>query len=194
MGLAAAAAQGPENIRPAVLITTTPTPVPPAAAAPKSPLSVTERLLSFDANKDHRISRDELPERMQGLIERGDRNADGVLDVEEIRALVSAASSQRVGGRFHPQPAEGLSGVISDLKLPPEKHARASEIVSAQKGFLNLNEPAGVAIIKAMKLLLDDEEFGNFLAAARRLARTPQIGMGAVSGLVRGLPPPAADR
>ena len=38
---------------------------------------VVERLMSFDRNADHRISREELPERMQALVARGDTNADG---------------------------------------------------------------------------------------------------------------------
>ena len=52
-------------------------------------------LMSFDANGDHRISRDELPDRMQELIARGDRDADAALDSTEIRALVNARSSAR---------------------------------------------------------------------------------------------------
>ena len=55
-----------------------------------------DRLESFDANRDQRISRDELPERMQGLVARGDRNADAVLDWEEIRALVNLGAADHV--------------------------------------------------------------------------------------------------
>ena len=82
-----------------------------------------ERLVSFDADADGRISRDELPERMQGLVARGDRNADAALDSDEIRALVNAASSGPTRVSFRPQSSEGLPGVIRDLKLPPAKHA-----------------------------------------------------------------------
>src|SRR5262249_8203431 len=41
---------------------------------------VVERIMSFDKNKDGKITKDELPERMQFLIERGDANKDGALD------------------------------------------------------------------------------------------------------------------
>ncbi len=71
------------------------------------------------------ISRDELPERMQGLVARGDRNADAALDSDEIRALVNAASSEHVRVSFRSQSSEGLPGVIRDLKLSPAKHACA---------------------------------------------------------------------
>ena len=83
-------ARGPPS---AVLITEMP-PVPLAPRA-KSPQPVIERLMSFDGNTDHRISRDELPERMQGLVARGDKNADAALDSDEIRSLVIAAASER---------------------------------------------------------------------------------------------------
>jgi hypothetical protein len=192
MGVGAAAAQGPESIRPAVLITKEP--APPSLAAARSPLAVIERLLSFDANKDHRITRDELPERMQALIARGDKNADATLDVDEIRADVNAASSDRTRVAFRFQPSDGLPGVISDLKLSPAKREQALAIVSAHKVAPNVNEPAGSDLYKAMRLLLDDEEYENFAAAAARLSRTAQIRMGTAGGIVRPLPPPPTVR
>ena len=130
-GVGAAAAQAPVVLRSAVLITEMP-PLPLAPRA-KSPHAVIERLMSFDGNADHRISRDELPERMQGLVARGDKNADAALDADEIRALVIAAASERVRVAFRPQPSEGLPGVIRDLKLPPAKHAQALAIVGPHK-------------------------------------------------------------
>ena len=190
MMVGTAAAQAPEGVRPAVLIQTTAPPPPPGTA--RSPLAVRERLLSFDADKDLRISRDELPERMQGLIARGDKNANGVLDFEEIHALVNAAASERTRIVFRPQPSEGLPGVISDLKLSPAKREQALAIL--QKLAPDVNQPAGGDVYKAMKLLLDDEDYENFAAAAARLSKTAQIRMGIVGGIVRPLPPPPTVR
>ena len=190
MMVGAAAAQAPEGVRPAVLIPTTAPPPPPGTA--RSPLAVRERLLSFDADKDLRISRDELPERMQGLIARGDKNANGVLDFEEIHALVNAAASERTRISFRPQPSEGLPGVISDLKLSPAKREQALAIL--QKLAPNVNQPAGSDVYKAMRLLLDDEDYENFAAAAARLSKTAQIRMGIGGGIVRPLPPPPTVR
>ena len=184
MMVGAAAAQAPEGVRPAVLIPTTAPPPPPGTA--RSPLAVRERLLSFDADKDLRISRDELPERMQGLIARGDKNANGVLDFEEMHALVNAAASERTRISFHPQPSEGLPGVISDLKLSPAKREQALAIL--QKLAPNVNQPVGGDVYKAMRLLLDDEDYENFAAAAARLSKTAQIRMGIGGGIVRPLP------
>jgi hypothetical protein len=78
-----------------------------------------------------------------------------------------------------------LPGVISDLKLSPATREQALAILSAHKIAPNVNEPAGSDLYKAMKLLLDDEEYENFAAAAARLARTMQIRMGTSGGIVR---------
>jgi hypothetical protein len=167
-----AVAQNPEIVRKAVLINAAPP--PSGLSASRSPLAVIERVLSFDANKDHRITLDELPQRMQPLIARGDRNADAALDVDEIRALVNAASSDRSRVAFRFQPSDGLPGVISDLKLSPAKREQALAILSAHKVPPNVKGSALVSsdVDKAMKLLLDDEEYGNFVAAAQRLSKT----------------------
>jgi hypothetical protein len=177
-----------EGIRPAVLITTTPPPAPPPPPGPVG--AITARLMSFDADSDLRVARDELPERMQGLIARGDKNADGALDVGEIRALVTAASSERTRLLFRPKQFDGLAGVISDMRLSPEKHARALAIVAAHKPVRNASEPIDREIYKAMRSLLDDEEYEDFVAAAERLSRTAQIGgiaAGVAGGVVGGV-------
>jgi len=46
---------------------------------------VIARLMTFDRDNDGRLVKGELPERMQELITRGDRNADGILHLEELR-------------------------------------------------------------------------------------------------------------
>lgn len=183
IGVGATAAQAPV-LRPAVLITEMP---PPLAAPGRSPVAVIERLMSFDANSDHRISRDELPERMQEVVARGDRNADAALDSDEIRALVTAASSQRVRGSFRSQASEGLPGVINDLTLPPVKHARAIAVLSAYKLPRTINDSTGSDLYGELSALLDDEEYENFVAAGARLSRSPQLRMNTSGGIVNGV-------
>lgn len=180
-----AAAQPPERLRPAVLVSTA---EPNAfAGGARSPLAVTERLMSFDANKDRRLSRAELPERMQRLITRGDKNADAALDVDEIRALVTAAASERTRVFVRPQPSEGLQGVISDLKLSPAKREQALAILSAHKPAPHVKAPANTDLYKAMRSLLDDEEYENFAAAAERLSKTAPLRMGTIGGTIGGV-------
>ena len=150
--------------------------------------------MSFDVNGDDRITRDELPERMEELVTRGDRNADAVLDSGEIRALVDAASSGPTRVSFRPQTSEGLPGVIRDLKLSPAKHLRAIVIVGPHKFPRNVNDPASRDFLGEMKALLDDEEYENFVAAATRLSRTADIMFGTVGGVVGGVPQPAGRK
>ncbi|MBI2479857.1 MAG: hypothetical protein HYV60_14855 [Planctomycetia bacterium] len=67
------------------------------------------RVLSFDKNDDGKITKDELPERMQGLIDRGDSNDDGALDKVELAKI--AASFQGQGqGRGPGAPDAGPDG------------------------------------------------------------------------------------
>jgi hypothetical protein len=188
IGVAAVAAQAPGPR----FITEVP-PAPPAGPG-RSARSVIDRLVSFDVNADQRISRDELPERMQGLIARGDRNADATLDSDEIRALVNAASPERRHISFRAQSSEGLPGVISDLKLPPAKRTRALAIASAHQLPRNLKDAASSDLYREMRTVLDDEEYENFVAAAARLLRNPQFGGGVIGGVVGGLPQAPAPR
>jgi len=62
----------------------------PGAASANDTL---QTLMAFDANHDGKISKEELPERMQGMLERGDTNHDGVLTEEEIRKLASSQAA-----------------------------------------------------------------------------------------------------
>jgi len=179
MAIGAAAGQAP-GPRPAIFITEAPAP-----SVMRSPVAMIDRLTSFDANKDRLVSADELPERMQELVARGDRNADRALDPDEIRTLVNTAMSQRRRVSFRTQPSEGLAGVISDLKLEPEKHRRALALVDANKPA-NVRGAESTDLYQELKALLDDEEYENFVAASERLARNPQfrtIG-GTVGGVV----------
>ena len=52
-------------------------------------------LMAFDKNGDGKLERSEMPERMQGLFDRGDINKDGVLTVQEIRKLAQAEQASR---------------------------------------------------------------------------------------------------
>ena len=107
MTIGAAAAEATVVLRSAV---TVPEPPPlPFPPLPKSSHPLIERLVSFDGNADRRISRHELPERMQTLVARGDANADAALDSNEIRYLVYAGSPKGPGVRPSPSAIRGLA-------------------------------------------------------------------------------------
>jgi cytochrome c peroxidase len=171
MGAGDAAGQRLEVLRSAVNTEKPAAPLPPGA---RSPYVQIERLLFFDRNADHRLSRDELPERMQGLLARADRNADAVLDPDEIRSFVNRAETERIGVFVRLQPFDGLPGVINDLKLPPAKHGHALALVSVDRFPRRRSDVPSSALLAEMRALLDDEEYQNFVAAAARLQRMPQ--------------------
>ena len=58
-----------------------------------TPEEIVKELLEFDKNGDGQISQDELSERMQGMITRGDANQDGVLSQDELLKLAQAQSA-----------------------------------------------------------------------------------------------------
>jgi hypothetical protein len=61
---------------------------------------IVERIMAFDKNKDGKVTKDELPERMHHLITMGDTNKDGALDRDEIKKLVVAYGGSGPAGGF----------------------------------------------------------------------------------------------
>lgn len=80
-------------------------------------------LMSFDANGDGKLSRSELPERFQGIFDRGDENKDGFLTPDEIRkvATAQAAPPERAGAGRGPGGGrgEGPRGEMNFIRLDP---------------------------------------------------------------------------
>jgi hypothetical protein len=159
---------------------------------------IVERIMAFDKNKDGKITRDELPERMQHLIDQGDTNKDGALDREEIRKLVTSANASggfgghgggfSGGGRMEgfggAGPAEigsrssvgfasagpgYIEGVVEDLKLPGKKKDEAMAAVKAhEENVRKLMAQARAEMLEKMKGILSDEELKDFEAALDR--------------------------
>ena len=54
-----------------------------------------DTLFSFDTNKDGKLSKDEIPERMQGIFARADADKDGVLSGDELRTAMRGGRGPR---------------------------------------------------------------------------------------------------
>jgi hypothetical protein len=57
-----------------------------------------ERMMGLDANKDGKVDKGEMPERMQRMLERADLNGDGAIDRQEAEKLAEQFQ-QRAGGQ-----------------------------------------------------------------------------------------------
>ena len=69
----------------------------PGQGGPGGGITV-ERLLQNDKNKDGKLTKDELPERMQRALQFADANKDGALDKNELKKLVERIKRSQ-GGR-----------------------------------------------------------------------------------------------
>ncbi len=74
-----------------------------------SQFSFVDRIMGFDENKDGKVSKDELPERMQRLMGRGDTNKDGFIDKDEASKLADVMGGGR-GGQGGPGGPRGQGG------------------------------------------------------------------------------------
>jgi hypothetical protein len=151
-----------------------------------------EHLMSFDKNKDGKLTKDELPERMHDLIAKGDTNKDGALDKEEIKKLAADLAKDRpllaggLGGGFPPGPggrggfgnrgsaatmlpARAVERALEDLKLSGAAKEKANAAVKAYRERLRqLTELARTDLLLTMTDLLNEAEFKKFKAAVDR--------------------------
>jgi len=70
-----------------------------------NPAEMIQRIKDADKNKDGKITKAELPEQMQRMMERMDTNQDGVIDSEELKAV-----EQRFAQRAQGQPGQRPQG------------------------------------------------------------------------------------
>ncbi len=128
--------------------------MPPQAGSRVSVDAVLARMMTFDRDRDGKVTTSELSERMEGLVARGDRTGDGALDESEIRFL--ATEQQFVarlpqGGGYGFADAAGLSSrnhienSIDDLRLAPSTSQEAKRIAMA---FVDDFEAASVTNLR----------------------------------------------
>ena len=80
------------------------------------------RIREFDKNDDGKVSREELPERMQRVLDRADTNKDDALDEQELKRMAAAMAAGR-GARPEGRPGsrpEGEAGGDRPRRPPLE--------------------------------------------------------------------------
>jgi hypothetical protein len=151
---------------------------------------VIARLMSFDKNGDGKLTKDELPERMQDLIARGDTNKDGALDKEEIRKLAAELAREESGrggpgggpgGRPNqpgrPVPPAALERAVNDLKLTDSKKESAATVLAAHKDSLrNLTQLARAEVLLKVSDQLSTDELRKLEAVLDRPIGPPPFG------------------
>jgi hypothetical protein len=120
----------------------------PAQPPSISVQDVVERVMAFDRNKDGKLTKDELPQRMHHLIELGDTNKDGALDRDELKKLADALA--RAPRKF------GFGGPIRVGQALVEVKARQVRQMMDQA-------------LKQMETIMSEEEYMDFRAAVDRL-------------------------
>lgn len=156
------------------------------AAAPATPEIVVARLMSFDRNTDGRVVVDELPERMQSLVSRGDSSSDGALDRAEIQRLAVTPASQvfvpgglqagryGFGDTLSFETSKHIDGALDDLRLAGDTNERAREM--ARTFLAGADARAMDDLMATMGDVLSKDQLDDFRASMS--ART--IGVPAV--------------
>jgi Ca2+-binding EF-hand superfamily protein len=108
---------------------------PEIPAPPPSADDMTTTLMMFDANHNGQLEKSEVPERFQGLFERGDTNKDGILTKDEITALAQASRQMKL-----PPRPNRFDLAMSALDANGDGELSAAEIDAAPKALLALDK------------------------------------------------------
>jgi hypothetical protein len=150
-----------------------------------SPEEVVARLMSFDRNGDGKVAINELSERMQGLVARADRSADGALDAAEIRAFSESPQSSQTafrnlqGGGYGFGDTGALStrshieNTLEDLRLTPQVNEQARLIGSAFAD--ELENTARASLKKAVAPMLTETQLAEFESNIKRGVGTRRV-------------------
>ena len=107
--------------------------------AANKPDETVQRLMSLDKDGDGTLTKDEVPERLQGLFTRADTNRDGKLIPDEIRA----SASTQAGPNGRPQrsgEATRMDPVLSAIDTDHDGVLSAAEIAAAPTTLKSLDK------------------------------------------------------
>ncbi|MBS1821479.1 MAG: EF-hand domain-containing protein [Acidobacteria bacterium] len=113
----------------------------PSQNDPKAnkPDETAQRLMLLDRNGDGILTRDEVPERMQGLFNRIDANHDGRITPEEIRSSTQNQSGP-AGRPQHSGDATRMDPILNALDTNHDGVISAAEIAAAPASLKTLDK------------------------------------------------------
>jgi uncharacterized protein YuzE len=92
-------------------------------------------LLAFDKNKDGKLTKAEVPERQQGIFDRGDADKNGVLDAAELQKLTTEQAAAPPAPPMQRGPGRGGFGGldVASMLLDADRNGEisADEIANA---------------------------------------------------------------
>jgi len=149
------------------------------------PEVVVARLMSFDQNHDGRVTRAELPERMQTLLARDNVTRDEGLDANDVQRLAERPAPQVVvrgfqAGHYGFGEDSGIfdsrlhiEGAIEDLRLAGATREKA---LSIGRTFADaVKAHARADLFAVANAVLTPEQLDAFTAALEQQPRVPEI-------------------
>ena len=153
---------------------------------------IVDRIMAFDKNNTGKITKDDLPERMQHLIAMGDTNKDGALDKDEVKELATTLEALvglfNTGGPGGPgggkgfgkgggpkgPPGAGLQEILEDLGLKGDSKEKATALVTDfQEKTKKAMDAARDELFVQMKEVLSVGDYKVFKEAADRKKGPP---------------------
>lgn len=140
----------------------------PGATPATSADDLVATYMAFDKNKDGKLTKDEVPERMQAIFDRADTNKDGALTETEIRASARAsAQSANAGARGEGEGREGRGGPEGRGRGPGGIDPLFAALDTNHDGTLQATE---IAAAPASLRALDQNKDGRLTADEYRPA------------------------
>lgn len=118
----------------------------PGEATAPSADEMVQTFMAFDKNGDGKLTKDEVPERMQGIFDRADADHDGVLTADEIRkatpAAVGAGQGRREGrgGRGERPNFIRMDPILAAIDADSDGEISAAELAAAPVAVIKLDK------------------------------------------------------
>ena len=110
---------------------------PQPQGRPPAEDDMVKTLMAFDKNGDGKLSKAELPERMQGMLARGDKDGDGFLTTAELQAMAPPRQQEgddhgpRGGGGMPPGGMMRMDPILAAIDADHDGTLSAAELKNA---------------------------------------------------------------